>query len=220
MFDLSSDDYTGESKFSQLNAGIGVPAKLTAVAVDDQSGDLIFSFKGTDEGDVDKGIAPNNGSFNHRVWANNFDPDNEYYDETWAKRYVNQTKHILKAFLSSEVVDSIKGKNWLEFANAILGVMPEASFKDIPVSLKVLLDNKNRPQFPVFPDFISSPLMPKSLKMDTRLNPNTGRPYERITPIELADESAPVDTSFGAVAAAANPDDKTTGTEPTKPAFA
>lgn len=198
MFDLSSEDYTGESQFSQLTAGVNVPAKLVAISVDEESGDLIFSFKGTNDGDVSKGVKPNNGTFNHRVWANNFDPENEYYDETWAKRYVNQTKHILKAFLTPVAVDAIHGATWLEFAQAIVKTLPKEVFEDTGLFLKVILDNKNRPQFPVFPDFISSPAMPKALKLDTRINKNTDMPYERIHEIEIVEAPSTAPGSFGA----------------------
>jgi len=226
MFDLSSEDYTGENQFSQLEAGVKIPAKLVAVAVDDESGDLIFSFKGTDEGDASKGLAPNNGTFNHRVWANNFDKTHEFYDKVWAKRYINQIKHILKAYMPIAEVEAIKGGEWLDFAADILNKFTEDKFKDVPVFIKVVLDNKNRTIFPAFPDFISSQLMPKTLKLDTRTNPNTGRAYERIEPIELEDATpAPLggeaaansgDTQFGDANAAAS---GAAGTDEATPAF-
>jgi len=190
MFDFADEQYTGESSYSQLTAGLRVPAVLTAVEVDDESGDLIFSFQGTDKGDTAKGIAPNTGTLNHRVWANNFDASHEYYSKDKAIRAINATKHILKAFLPVEKIEAMKAGDWLGFVSLIKDAMTEEVYKGKPLFLKILLNNKNLPTLPIFPDFISSELMPKSFSLNSKTNPNTGLPYERITPIEIPDNSA------------------------------
>ena len=182
MFDFSNEDYTGENKFAEINPGLNVPVNLEKVSVDDQSGDLIFSFKGTETG--------NTGNFNHRVWANNFDPEHEYYNKDRAVRVINSTKHILKAFLHVDKVDAIKSKDWLGFAKSIVKAMPEKVYKEKGLKLKIVLNNSNKPVLPTFPDFISSDLMPKTFKLNAKVNPNTGYAYERIAPIELGNDSA------------------------------
>jgi hypothetical protein len=197
MFDFSNEDYTGENKFAEITPGLKVPATLEKVSVDDQSGDLIFSFKGTETG--------NTGNFNHRVWANNFDPDHEYYNKDRAVRVINSTKHILKAFLHVDKVDAIKSKDWLGFAKSIEKAMTDKVFKDKDLHLKIVLNNSNKPVLPTFPDFISSSMMPKTFKLNMKVNPNTGQPYERITPVEISTNTT---ESF----------DSVTGDEPT-PAF-
>lgn len=188
MFDFSNEDYTGENKFAEINPGLNVPAILEKVNVNDESGDLIFSFKGTGAG--------NTGSFNHRVWANNFDPDHEYYNKDRAIRVINSTKHILKAFLHVDKVDEIKSKDWIGFAKSIEKVMVEKVFKDKELKLKIVLNNSNKAIFPTFPDFISSSMMPKTFKLNAKVNPNTGQPYERIAPVEMGGDAT---ESFDAI---------------------
>jgi|TARA_R110000772_G_scaffold82292_6_gene174600 hypothetical protein len=177
MFDFSNEDYTGENKFAEINPGLNVKVVLEKVSVNDESGDLIFSFKGTEPG--------NTGSFNHRVWANNFDPAHEYYNKDRAIRTINSTKHVLKAFLHVDKVDAIKSKDWKGFAQGIEKAMGEKVYKDKALKLKIVLNNSNKPVLPTFPDFISSELMPKTFKLNAKLNPNTGQPYERLEPITM-----------------------------------
>lgn len=217
MFDFADEQYTGESQYSELQAGLRVPAVLTGVEVDDESGDLIFSFKGTEKGDTAKGIAPNTGTLNHRVWANSFDKEHEYYNANKAIYVINATKHILKAYLPVEQIEAMKADNWLGFVSLIKDAMKEEVYANKPIFLKVILNNKNRSILPTFPDFISSELMPKSFTLQTKVNPNTGLPYERITPIEMP--TAPAGGSdFGAVEQAAGTAGTASGDAPT-PAF-
>lgn len=206
MFDFADENYTGESSYSELQPGLRVPTVLTGVEVDDESGDLIFSFKGTEKGDTTKGITPNTGTLNHRVWANTFDKEHEYYNANKAMYVVNGIKHILKAFLPVEQIEAMRADGWLGFVALIKDAMKKEVFADKPIFLKVILNNKDRSILPMFPDFISSDLMPKNFTLQTKINPNTGIPYERITPMQAP---ASNESTFDALDTTENADEDT-----------
>jgi hypothetical protein len=163
-----------------LNAGVGIPAVLKTVEFgksnEQQTEDLVFNFEGIADG--------NKGSFNFRVWANVFDTTDSQFDKVKADRVLAQVKHIIKAYLPESVAVKITGETWRKFAeNVIKALNPAVTAR--PCKLKVILDNKNRGSFPLFPDFITTDLTPdRVLSLNSKINPKTNLPYERITPID------------------------------------
>lgn len=191
MFDAGKIE--GENKgWKPLKAGLDIPVLLTGVAFrEDKDGnklnDLTFSFKGTAPG--------NTGVFDFVIWANNFDPTGEYYgDGSGATRTLAQIKHILAGYLTEEECATVVGANWIDFAKAIVNAL-SADKINRPTFLKVLLkkDKNGRDNniFPMFPDFLRTDLTPeRSFALSTKVNPNTGQPYERIEPMSTAPSPA------------------------------
>jgi hypothetical protein len=198
MFDLSKVE-SENTGWKPLKAGLDVPAVLENVEYakdqnDNLTQDLVFNFKGTQAG--------NTGTMNFRIWANTFNPQDQYYDQTGkkAERTAAQIKHILAAYLPEESVNAVSGANWQEFSKAVISALNGEVIKR-QAMLKVVLDNKDRGTFPLFPDFIVTDLTPeRSLSLNTKVNPVTGLPYERITPMEQPTAQAGGD-AFGDAAA-------------------
>ena len=193
---LNLQNLQGENTgFKPLNPGINIPAKLTSVEFKKdkdgaQTQDLSFNFEGTDAG--------NQGSFNFIIWASTFDANHQSYSEDGLKRTIAQIKHILAAFMDEAIVLKVQGKNWLEFATNIVKALTKYGIgKDC--KLKVILDNKDRLSFPLYPDFIVTDKTPnRILRLSNKINPKTNQPYDRITSlpvqqtsVEISSPSAP-----------------------------
>ena len=150
MFDLGNvqSENTG---YKPLTAGLTVPAILESVefAVDrdkNPTTDIVFNFKGT--------VPGNMGNLNFRIFANTFDSSAEKYNPTIAEYVLAQIKHILRAYVSEEVVLKVK-----DLATIVKVLNP--SITKVPCELKVIYDKKNRPTFPLFPDFIRTKNTPE-----------------------------------------------------------
>lgn len=185
MFDLSTVE-SENTGYKPLKAGIDVPVKLESVdyaVLKDGTvtEDLVFKFKGI--------AAGNTGTFDFKLWANVFDSNDLKFQAKKVDWAIAQIKHIAAAYLPEEVVNKLSGKNWTEFSGKVIKAL-NPKVTAIPAQLKVLLDGKNRPSFPLFPDFIVTQLTPdRVLALNTKINPNTGMPYERIEPIAITTTS-------------------------------
>ena len=199
MFNM--DEVQAESTgWKALQPGRSVGVKLVSVAFatkdEVETDDLVFSFKGIDEG--------NRGDFNYRMFATAFD---EYFNGgKKGKMLLTHIKHIAAAYLPKEVVATIVGKNWKEIAAKAVSTIAGECLS-IEGNAKVILDGKDRCTFPTFPDFITTALTPdRVLSLGTKINTNTGLIYDRITPIGEApanDAPTPGGAAFGATDAPA-----------------
>lgn len=179
MFDLNQVE--GENTgWKALTPGPKVPAKLESVEyAKSQDGvvseDLNFNFVGIADG--------NKGNFTFRVFANNFDVNHEWYNEDKAKRILAQIKHIMGAFLPAETLAKVAGADWKSLSGVIIQYMNPKVLTRM-LAIKVTLDAKDKLTFPLFPDFIVSDLTPdRVLSVNTKVNPQTGLPYERYEPM-------------------------------------
>jgi len=187
-----------------LKAGIDIPAILESVEfAKDQNGtvidDLLFNFKGTGKN--------NTGSMAFRIWASTFDSNNQYYDNTGVKqeRTFAQIKHILAAYLPQEAVEKVTGSDWKSFAKSIISAL-SGNVSKRGCFLKVILDGKDKATFPLFPDFIVTDLTPdRTLTLNTKINPKTNLPFERITPSEAPVSNGSSTSAFGGTTSAPAP---------------
>ena len=175
-----------------LLPGVNVNAVLETVelSVDANktvTGDLVFTFKGTTPG--------NTGNFNFRIFKNNFNKADEKYNDESAKRNLANIKHIMAAYLPDTIVSKVGGNTIEEFFGNVIKVLNKQVIAR-PCKLKVTLNNTNKLQFPMFPDFITTDLTPdRVLSLNTKINTKTGHPYDRIIPIDVA--SAPKNDLLG-----------------------
>ena len=190
MFNLNEvqSENTG---WKALIPGEKVGVELTSVefATKDKvpTEDLVFKFKGTMPG--------NKGSFDFRIFANNFDPNHQFYSEDSVNRTLVQIKHILHTFLPASTVDALKADSWKSFAQKVIALMTSEVCKRTDVIAKVVYDKKDNLSFPLYPDFIMSDLTPdRTLSLNTKINKNTGLPYDRVVKLAAPSTSAmPVD---------------------------
>jgi hypothetical protein len=188
--DLFQEAESENQNAGPLTAGERIAVRLTVTTIDESNGNLSFTFKGTDKGDAAKGIAPNLGQFTKTFWANNFDSKDEKYNLDSVKRQMGQIKHILGAYLTEEELASIRPTSWAAFTSQVSKMMNGKKTEEIPAFIKGIYNNKDYVDFPMFPDFISTDLKPKNLRLNTKTNPKTGNPYERITKLEATPATA------------------------------
>jgi len=177
-----------------------VPAVLESVGyakdkVGNVTPDLAFNFKGTEEG--------NTGDFSWRVFADTFNPSAQYFSEDKVERTINQIKHVVTAYVAKEVADQIGGASWQEFSKKVIAVM-KPEIINIPCELKIIYTAKDYPTFPTFPNFIKTErTADRNWQASTKVNPNTGQPYERFE--KLATPATNPNGGASAPAAAADP---------------
>lgn len=78
---------------------------------------------------------------------------------------MSRVKHIAGRYMSEEAANSIEGNSWSEYVDSFISKMGAASYKTVPVDLKVVLrkgtDNKYYSSLPKVPPFVSSEKFPK-----------------------------------------------------------
>jgi len=185
MFDLSTVQSENTS-WKSLNPGISNAILSKVEFYTDKDGNVTenvqFLFTGTDAG--------NTGEFSFIAYANKFDPKDAKYTPLKAERALAQVKHIIAAYIPAEKIPLIKGETWKAFATILMRALNPTLTKSVPCRIKVILNDSDKNSFPLFPDFITTDLTPnRVLKLDTKINPTTQKPYDNIIPSAVRQSS-------------------------------
>lgn len=184
-------DVVVAKSYTPLTPGEQVPAAITSVEISEE-GDLDINFEGS---------SPENpGFFNHRIWANTFDPSNDKFDQKVAEDEVARIRHIMEAYLSDEEVLKVGGSSWAQLAKAVKDVLTTNGV-GIQVVLKVVYKGTSDEKiaFPKFGNVISSAKRPKALKLGTKTPAGSNVPYDRVEKMAF----------YGAVASNGSPSEST-----------
>ena len=183
------NDVNGEgSNWTPLKPGISsvVLTKVEFYTDKEQkiTDNLSFSFKGVTPGNI--------GEFTFTMYANTFDPKDAKYKADNATRALAQLKHIIAAFVDAEKIPLVKGDTWKQFATMIIKALNASPVKGQPVDVKVILNNTDKNNFPLFPNFITSSLTPdRVLSINGKINPGTQQPYDKVIPTGVNQSATP-----------------------------
>jgi hypothetical protein len=145
---------------------------------------LSFNFKGVTPG--------NTGEFTFTVYSNTFDPADSKYKPDNATRSLAQLKHIIAAYVVPDKIPAVKGETWKQFATIIIKALTASPVKNEAVQVKVILNNTDKNNFPLFPNFIVSSLTPdRVLSINNKINPTTQQPYDKIVPTGVNQSATP-----------------------------
>lgn len=156
-----------------MPAGTNENVKLTRVAYEpfkqDGTGDKVLKFEFVDE---------DGRQFVHNEWE--IEPDRiKQNAKAWGKDYAEllegtmrdtteRIKHIMSCFMPLREI-KVKGSNWAEFAQAVIDNMGD-KYQDIPVRIKLILNNKDYTRFPkrAINDFIQPMSHPNTITYNSK----------------------------------------------------
>lgn len=163
--------------YTPMNPGEQVPAAITSVEIS-EDGDLDINFEGVS--------AENPGFFNHRIWANTFDPNNDKFDQKVAEDEVARIRHIMEAYLSDEEVLTVGGDSWSQLAKSVKNALTTNGVGvDVTLKLVYKSNSDEKIAFPKFGNVISSVKRPKALKLGTKTPAGSNIPYDRVEKMEF-----------------------------------
>jgi len=185
--------------FNPMPPGTNENVLLTRVAYEplgiDGTGDKVLKFEFEDE---------SGRRFNHNEWE--IVPDRVNHDaKEWYKDYrellestltacTERIKHILSCYMPLKDIN-VKGGTWAEFSEAVINNLDD-NFKNKPVRIKLILNNKDYTRFPkrAINDFIQPMSEPNTITYNPK--------YERIEPKATVDTQE-LDSMFGSTEPAA-----------------
>lgn len=195
------DQVEVKKSYSPIKPGREVAIKLKEVKLSEK-GDLDFYIEGTDPS--------NAGSYKPRFWVSDFTKEgNERYDAKVAEDKMVQLKRLLQAYLTPEQISEIKGNSVQEWYGAIAQAMNPGVTANVDATMKIVLkwNSDTDCEIPRYGDYISTPLQPRGLALNSKLN-NKGLPFDRVLPMAeygvTADggaPTAPASTTFGSTTA-------------------
>jgi len=171
----------------------------------------------SDKGDLDfkfKAIGGDVGSFNDRIWANNFDPTTWTDPEkgaSGAKDMKKRVLHLVHGYVSDEEYAKLTSVEypgsslpeiWNSFRVAVLQLLTPDKYKGVDSEIKILFkwNDDSKTVFPKYPNFLSTAKRKVALAIGTKTNKD-GVPYDRILPLThygvTPSAGAPAQTSFG-----------------------
>jgi hypothetical protein len=185
LFNLDNEDYKSFEGTIALNVGtpenIAVPVQLISIEVDEKE-NLLFTFQGTEDG--------NKGTFTHRVWANTFDTEHEYFQDWKVAQEMGKIRQIIKAYVENP---NFEASSWKSFTKGVIKLLT-GKFENVDVKIKLVYNNSGYASLPKTHKvpFISSELNPQRLSYNAQYD-NLVKPE---APVENSTPSDDVDTSF------------------------
>lgn len=190
MFEI--DNTPLKRGYTPMPAGTNENVTLIRVAYEpfkaDGTGDNVLKFEFQDE---------QGRSFTHNEWE--IVPDRVKQNaKAWGQDYrelleatmrdtTERIKHILSCYMPLKQIN-VKGSTWAEFAQAVIDNLSD-KYLDVPVRLKLILNNKDYTRFPkrAINDFIQPMDQPNTITYHPK--------YDRIEPKPAAD-STDLDNMF------------------------
>lgn len=184
-----------------MPAGTNENVQLTRVAYEpfkaDGTGSHVLKFEFVDEG---------GRQFTHNEWE--IEPDRVKQNaQAWGQDYrelleatmrdtTERIKHIMSCYMPLRDIQ-VKGSTWAEFAQAVIDNLGE-KYKDVPVRIKLILNNKDYTRFPkrAINDFIQPMSQPDTFSYHPK--------YDRTEP-KAAGSDSDLDSMFDAPAATPEP---------------
>lgn len=191
MFEI--DNTPLKRGYTPMPAGTNENVILTRVAYEpfknDGTGDNVLKFEFQD----DQGrqfthneweIVPDRVKQNAKAWGQDY---RELLEATM-RDTTERIKHIMSCYMPLKEIN-VKGSNWTEFAQAVIDNLGD-KFNDVPVRIKLILNNKDYTRFPrrAINDFIQPMSHPNSISYHPK--------YDRIEP-KAAAGSSDLDNMFG-----------------------
>jgi hypothetical protein len=191
MFEI--DNTPLKRGYTPMPAGTNENVILTRVAYEpfknDGTGDNVLKFEFQD----DQGrqfthneweIVPDRVKQNAKAWGQDY---RELLEATM-RDTTERIKHIMSCYMPLKEIN-VKGSNWTEFAQAVIDNLGD-KFNDVPVRIKLILNNKDYTRFPrrAINDFIQLMSQPNSISYHPK--------YDRIEP-KAAAGSSDLDNMFG-----------------------
>lgn len=191
MFEI--DNTPLKRGYTPMPAGTNENVILTRVAYEpfknDGTGDNVLKFEFQD----DQGrqfthneweIVPDRVKQNAKAWGQDY---RELLEATM-RDTTERIKHIMSCYMPLKEIN-VKGGNWTEFAQAVIDNLGD-KFNDVPVRIKLILNNKDYTRFPrrAINDFIQPMSQPNSISYHPK--------YDRIEP-KAAAGSSDLDSMFG-----------------------
>ena len=153
---------------AQIVPGEKVSCDFVSMEVNDK-GDLIILFK--------------NESGTLKLTEFNIDPTHDKFLEKYADYQMARIKHIACGFVDVATVDAVEAPDYKGWASQLVEVLKP--FFGKPCTLKVIVNKKNFPSVPLFPNFISTEKTP----LDWSSNPQ----YDSYTYAQSTPDAAPAD---------------------------
>ena len=184
MFEI--DNTPLKRGYNPMPAGTKENVQLTRVAYEpfknDGTGDNVLKFEFVDDG---------GRQFTHNEWE--IEPDRVKQNaKAWGQDYrelleatmrdtTERIKHIMSCYMPLRDIQ-VKGSTWAEFAQAVIDNLGD-KYKDVPVRIKLILNNKDYTRFPkrAINDFIQPMSQPNTITFHPK--------YDRIEPKAAAGES-------------------------------
>lgn len=177
MFEI--DNTPLKRGYQPMPAGTNENVRLKRVAYEpfknDGTGDnvLKFEFEAEDGKQFTHSeweIVPDRVKQNAKAWGQDY---RELLEATM-RDTTERIKHIMSCYMPFKDI-SVKGGNWAEFAQAVIDNLGD-KYKDVPVRIKLILNNKDYTRFPkrAINDFIQPMSQPNTFTYHPK--------YDRIEP--------------------------------------